>query len=169
MSGFETTTPLPSALRQAYTKKCKKNPGFSLRAFAKQLKIQPATLSEILREKRSVSKKYARGLLERLALEEVDIARIIQTIPEKKKAAAAADYRELTFDELELVSKWYYFAILSLSKTEGFDGRPITTARRLGISPGEARQVSLRDAWYSRRKIKSFQATETFQTALSSN
>ena len=46
----------------------KKNPRYSLRAFAKHLDLDAATLSQIMNAKRCVSVEKAKGILEKLSL-----------------------------------------------------------------------------------------------------
>lgn len=63
-------------IRSHFAQLQRKNPAFSLRAFALKLDISASALSEILSGKRKVSKKMAVKLLERMAIDLKEIEAI---------------------------------------------------------------------------------------------
>lgn len=55
-------------LRSELAERCKHNPNYSLRAFARDLGIAPSRVSEILSGKQGLSRKAALSIAERLGL-----------------------------------------------------------------------------------------------------
>ena len=53
-------------LQRELERRCQSNPKYSLRAFAKALKMSPAALSYMLTGKRPVSKKTVKKIVDRL-------------------------------------------------------------------------------------------------------
>jgi uncharacterized protein (TIGR02147 family) len=121
-------------LTQEYKKRRAKNPAYSLRAFAKFLHLPAGRVSEILSGKRSATPAVAQKIADPLGLS-----------PQQRKSLApaksASDYQLLADDEFEIIADWYHFAILNLVDTEGFRSEPSFIAKRLGISPAEARDA----------------------------
>jgi uncharacterized protein (TIGR02147 family) len=105
-----------------------RNPLFSLRAFARRLKVSPAALSEILRGQRKVSEKKFHFLLEQLDLSPSEMKSVLLDSREISKR------NEIPADHYHLLADWYYFAILSLAETSSFDGTVENIIERLGIS-----------------------------------
>lgn len=60
-------------LQKQFTDRCKRNPRYSLRAFAKSLFLEASTLSQILSGKRVVSKKIIQGLCDKLSATPKDL------------------------------------------------------------------------------------------------
>jgi plasmid maintenance system antidote protein VapI len=114
-----------------------KNPGYSLRAFARKLGISSAALSEILNGKRSVSQKLALRVADRLAWSPDQRAGVV-ALPRYQKKTDAEPV-QLTMDHFQAVSDWYHFAILSLAETVDFDEDAAWIAHRLNISRPQAR------------------------------
>ena len=64
-----------SFLQDELDKRCKKNPRFSLRAFARTLEVEPSALSKILHGKRALTPKMLLRMASQLGLPEQDIER----------------------------------------------------------------------------------------------
>ena len=56
-------------LKEEFETRSRKNPNYSLRAFAQSLRIDSSTLSALLRGKRPLSAKTAKRILEELEIE----------------------------------------------------------------------------------------------------
>lgn len=124
-----------------------RNPGFSLRAFSRRMKVSPAELSLIFRGKRQLTRRMGEKLLEGLALDPVSARTLLERLPHrlsrKKRAPhvstpSALKYVQLSADEFNVVADWYYLAILSLAETAAFQSDPQWIAERLGIRRQEA-------------------------------
>jgi transcriptional regulator with XRE-family HTH domain len=64
-----------SFLQDELEKRCKKNPRFSLRAFARTLDVEPSALSKILHGKRSLTPKMLLRMASQLGLPDNEIER----------------------------------------------------------------------------------------------
>ena len=110
---IDPQTYLQNILRQKFQAGKLKNKSYSLRAYAKKLKISHSVLSEILRGKRKVSAKMAIKLFQESG----------QSIQEQKKIKdlfLKESNIVLEEKDFSLISEWQYFAILALMETEFF-------------------------------------------------
>lgn len=110
----ESKSKLVVLLNQKFDLLQAKNSSYSLRAFAKKLDINPSGLSLILRGKRNVSITMANQLLDKLGIEnsiKQDVLRIEEEITE---------HREMSKEILQVLSEWYYDALLELIKLKDF-------------------------------------------------
>lgn len=149
MEGYRQT------LRRALIERCQKNPKYSLRAFARDLELEPARLSDILNGKKGISRDVARDLARRLGLSARESesfcdhaeslharSRVAREAARKRLKAAkpsgAASGHNLSIDTFHVVADWYHLAILQLLKlkTRGHDASAIAAA--LGIKPLQA-------------------------------
>lgn len=138
-------------LRAEYQTRRRSNSAYSLRAFARFLKVSSGSLSEILSRKRAISSKQAQKIAGQLALTPDETEIFLRVCGSTRnvgtkthgtgKSLAAAKFRELERDEFALVSEWYHFAILSLMETKTFRSDPAWIARRLAISSTEVRSA----------------------------
>lgn len=126
----------------------RRNPAFSMRAFAKKLQLSPSALSEIIGGKRKVSKKMAERILTRMCLDPKEQEAILSTFENKNQTeldpslikVAAGKYKKsinflkLNADQFSLISEWQHFALLSLMETFDFVSDTEWMAKRLGIS-----------------------------------
>lgn len=139
-----------SFLRSKLVEKQKKNPGFSLRAFSRQLGIEAGFLSYVLNGKRDISETMVGQFIEKLQLTEIE-ARTFQLLVLREKAKSEShrsridsqiqesasgnpDHRDLSLDHFAMISEWYHFAILNLLDLVEFDWSPQNAAKSLGIS-----------------------------------
>ncbi len=127
-------------LVESFAKLKSKNPAFSVRAYARKLGLGPAALSEMMNGKRTITATTAQKIVERLNLSPVERQRLTK-IERSKKALENEQnkYLQLEMDQYHMISDWYYFAILSLAETEGFNDDPRWIAERLNIRISEAK------------------------------
>ena len=110
------------------------NPSYSLRAFARRLKVSPATLSLLLNGRRPASKRFAVSLTKTLSLDPKQSAELLNLFRLKSsRSEEQVDHLRLEADQFHVISDWYYFAILSLLETKETKSAPEWFARRLGI------------------------------------
>jgi transcriptional regulator with XRE-family HTH domain len=127
-------------LAQEFLRRRSKNGRYSLRSFARDLKLSPAVLSEVLNRKRDLSKKSLLKVCEQLHISPRERALLI----EKKSALSDVDDSEfllLKEDTFQLMSNWYYMAILSLAETQDASAEACVVAKRLGIQEFEAKEA----------------------------
>jgi uncharacterized protein (TIGR02147 family) len=140
-------------LKDVLQEKIRKNPTYSLRAFARQLAMSPSHLSRALSGRKRLSVQSARLVSQSLAhspeeaehflaLVEIEGARsdeakkkIIGRLAKDKRAGS----RVVALETFRAISGWHHFAILSLTTTRGFRADASWIAKRLGIKPLEAR------------------------------
>ena len=125
-------------LQTELARRCAENPQYSLRAFAKYLGIDHSSLSQLLRGKRQFTEKTIRKFGVRLGLDE---AVIVGWIQEEQRLAqseeSAHQVRQLTQDVASLMTDVNHYAILELTRIQGFQPDSRWIARVLGISVDE--------------------------------
>ncbi len=138
-------------LRQELEKRKGTNPGYSLRAFARDLSLAPSTLSEILKCKSGLSQQKAVQIAPRLHLSAAEQDRFVVAVAaqhartEVERRGSAARLRELSsrrrfeimkLNAFEVVANWHHMALLELLRWKGSapqDRRWL--AAQLGITP----------------------------------
>lgn len=128
------------------------NPRYSQRAFARQLRLSPGELSELLRGKRKLSLRSALRVSKNLGLSPGETKHLLQLIQtENTRAVIQAEGattmssqevptpQALGLDVFALVSEWYCFAILNLAECDDFCSDENWIAKRLGISNAQVR------------------------------
>ncbi len=118
-------------LQQEFIDRCRKNSRYSLRSFARSLKIQPSPLSAILRGKRPITEKTRTRLALALGMKPEEAERLGAT-----KNQASEDIR-ISVDAHSIISDWYHFAILELIRVKSFQPKIEYVAKALGISRTE--------------------------------
>jgi len=131
--GTKMTASLRQALSQELKRRCGKNPSYSLRAFAKALAVDPATLSQILNGKRSVRAAKAEELARRAGVSLAPVA-----------LQAVEPAHSFSIDVFTAISEWYHMAILQLFKLKEFKSEPRWIARRLGVHVEEIKDAMAR-------------------------
>jgi uncharacterized protein (TIGR02147 family) len=134
-----------SFLGRKYLALKKINPGFSVRAFARKLGMQPGPVNEMLKGQRAITEKTAQKICEKLKLDPFERAEFLKEVTTEKKPRKSADPSiQLKSDEFKLISDWVHFAILSLLKVKDFKSDIQWIAERLGINAATARKAVLR-------------------------
>lgn len=133
--------------------RCQRNPRYSLRAYARDLGLQPGKLSEILRGRCGLSGAMASSLSDRLklnaqekrhfiALVEAEHARSPlrrqQAREDLKTLEAQHGFSEVDLERFKIISDWQHLAIHELFLTKGFAGTPAAAARKLGLTEAQA-------------------------------
>lgn len=125
-------------LQNELVRRCKANPRYSLRAFAKSLRMESSALSKILSGRRSVSPSMLLKLSQNLGLSPLEVApfksQIVEKRGKKKQEVVQHEFQQLTLDHFQVIADWYHFAILELTTTQHFQGDNRWIARKLGVS-----------------------------------
>lgn len=144
-------------LRLELLGRIRKNPAFTMRAFARDLNMSPAFLSQVLNGKRVLSEDRAHHVAERLKWKPerrdlfVDMLRY-HTAKDvqakdyllKKIGKSKENYNsryDLAVEHFKVISEWYHFAILELTEVNDYRLTAPSAARRLGIQSFEARMA----------------------------
>jgi uncharacterized protein (TIGR02147 family) len=132
-------------LQNELSRRCRLNSSYSLRAFARQLKLDPSTVSQLLSGRRNASAKLLVKICDRLDVSPLERKGLLADAKRKQKRAFRADvdsvgdYKQLSLDSFALMADWYHYAILELTAVTGFQNCPRWIARSLGISVTEAK------------------------------
>lgn len=110
-----------------FERKCEKNKSYSLRAFARDLDVQPATLSHIMKRKRAPSPEFRQKVYSALKLS-VDQKSYLENRPDE-----VFKFSKKELDVFLSLSEWYYDAILELMRVKGFESQTEFVAKRLGL------------------------------------
>lgn len=124
---------LRGRLQSELLERYRKNPRYSLRAYARSLSVEPSALSKILRGKRRISPlmQYRLGLKMKLSAHELkELA--------SRESSEAMLFDDLPADAFEAIADWYHCAILELTRVKGFRSDSRWIARALEISVPEA-------------------------------
>lgn len=125
-------------LQSELVRRCRQNSNYSLRAFAKSLRVENSWLSKVIRGKREISDELIERIGQRLGLSPTDVEKFKNS---RQESAAQKDlsgkFMQLSQDSFEIISEWYHFAILELMKLENFRQDKKWISKRLGISPHE--------------------------------
>jgi transcriptional regulator with XRE-family HTH domain len=111
-------------LQNEFIERVKKNPSYSLRAFAKSLDINDSTLSKILKGKLNITDKRFNFLSEKLKIRFEDLNYFFPK-------------NELSKAQYIVLNEWYCLAFLELLKTKRFINDPNWIAQKLQISINE--------------------------------
>lgn len=151
---MERTKYYKAILQEEFSRRSERNPKYSLRAFARTLKVDPASLSKILSDQMVPSWKLAQTILEILDLKAEERNRFLSSVAEHhnsrnrerlnpaiRQFTAATEIlaRELTAETFRVIADWYHYAILELTFTRSFRPDPTWIAQALDISPMEAK------------------------------
>lgn len=124
------------------TERRTRNPSYSLRAFARDVGVSPAALSQYLNRKRELSPKNRNAIVTKLGLSPADAA---QFGAKASRAPAPLDVAKshavLSEEEFQLISDWISVAILNLARLPTNAADPHWIAERLGVNVGEAREA----------------------------
>lgn len=139
-------------LKERLSERCANNPQYSLRAFARDIKLSSAQLSLVLSGKKGISSSSAERVAQALGLSEresVYFCTLVECEHARSKAAKSAaqarlaqlsipeDSVQLQLDAFRAVSDWYHFAILQLMRLSSWRDDAQWIASKLKISAQE--------------------------------
>lgn len=140
-------------LRAVLDEKTRRNPSFSLRAFARAANMSPSHLSRTLNGESRLSATSARqicltlnssteesehllGLIElETAKDDHSRAKLVKRLERNRPSRT----KVLSIEHFQVIAEWYHFAILNLVNLRGFRSEAEWIAKRLGIRTVEAR------------------------------
>jgi transcriptional regulator with XRE-family HTH domain len=126
-------------LMQIYAARRETNPRYSLRAFAASLDIDHATLSQIMRGKRSVPAEriVAWGRKLKLAPEESAVYAAVGRIADENARLKAEQLRQWAAETLALLTQPVHREMLRLARSKGFRPDSRWLAGEIGVSVDE--------------------------------
>jgi uncharacterized protein (TIGR02147 family) len=132
-------------LQNQFSRRCKKNSKYSLRAFARLLRMDASSVSQILLGKRKVSIKLIKSICEILCANPTLIDKFSEqskkrfTINSGLPPTQQQSYSLLSQDAFNMISDWYHVAILELFSIPNFEGTVSACAKALNISNTQAK------------------------------
>lgn len=130
-------------LSHEFTQRCRKNPKYSIRAFAQLLKMDSSSVSQLLSGKRQASPKMIEKLANILGASPSEKEAMLGFIKSKKgkidKTIGVDLYKQLTLDSYALIADWYHYAILELTCVGDFQNNNRWIANKLGITSAEVK------------------------------
>lgn len=144
-SPLPTTPDLRVYLQQEFLRRCRVNPRYSLRAFARYLKLESSYLSKILQGKREITVRLLTRVQGPLAITppQADLftERIRQLKKKKEKPELLLNLEQVSVDVFHVIADWYHFAILELSQLTGFRADADWIGEKLDIAPITAKDA----------------------------
>ncbi len=141
----QISTPIDFRLRlqQELVSRCKKNPHYSLRAFARSINVSSSALSAMLNGKRPITTTSINKLGMAIGLEPKEISRYKVLSQQKKfnstlESTGKSEFQQITLDTYAIISDWYHYAILELIRVKDFNPSVAWVAKSLGITKSEA-------------------------------
>lgn len=135
-------------LRHELIERCRKNPRYSMRAFARTLGVESSFLSKILLGRRSVTTALIERLSQPLRIDNATKENFqkaaVQTREESRaqlRARNRADFVKLSVDTFEVIAAWQHYAIMELTLLAQFKSSTAWIARTLGIDEDTAQDA----------------------------
>jgi uncharacterized protein (TIGR02147 family) len=173
-----------SILRSRLEDRCRANPRYSLRAFARDLGLAPSRVSEILNRKQGLSEPSARIISQKLgfSIREADyFASLVlasdarsrkhrqRAMEELRNFTNAQPVHTLDMEAFQVISDWYHFAILELVQMPKCRHEAVWIARKLGISRFEAESAIQRLLKLELLRVENGQFIPTHNEVTTSN
>jgi len=142
-------------IAEKYNERVRKNPQYSLRAFARDLEMSSSRLSEILNRKQGLSLATAKSISKKLNLSkshsdyfcELVMIEHSRSKQRRKQAAERLGFlkeqilvQHVQIDAFEMIANWYHLPILEMTHLENFQSNPNWVATQLGITTVEAEE-----------------------------
>lgn len=130
-------------LENLIAEKIKKNPQFSLRAFARMVDVSPAVLSRILSGKRKLTFNLATRIADALVLGPVERDTLYSFFlgSSEEKTEEEKNQKELSVDCFNAMKEWYHYGITQLLYIESFKEDSKWISKMLAITELEAKMA----------------------------
>jgi len=154
MQAVEKTSDYRALLKGEFLRRNKSNPRYSLRRFAKQMGVSPATLSGVFRGSRRLSVKTAASIAEHLDLDPIASQQFLSTVAashipinstnlfhiknSKEATLDKVEMAQLAKDTYQIISDWHHYAILEMTHIARAKMTPTFIAKSLGCAYFEA-------------------------------
>jgi uncharacterized protein (TIGR02147 family) len=127
---------------------------YSIRAFARDLAINPVTLTAVLNKRHGISRKAAEGIADRLKFDArkksffCDLVDSLHARTRFEKTSALirlkeyrADFEKIGEEDLHLLSRWFYPAVLEVVTNYGSKMSVAQISERLRITKAQAEEA----------------------------
>jgi uncharacterized protein (TIGR02147 family) len=125
-------------LLQELTARKNRNASYSLRAFARDLGVSPAALSQYLLRKRELSKKNRLQIADRMKLSPLEQKAFESSTKERIEIES---HELMSEDTFRLISDWVCIATINLARLSDNQAKPAWISKRLAVSETEAQDA----------------------------
>lgn len=129
-----TQASISSYLIDVLEERKRRNPKYSQRAFARDLKLSPGRLSDILTGRRLPGSELTARIAEALDLSLDESKAIINLVKKQRFLSTSGAVSQLNEDDFSLIADWEHYAILMLMGTSDFQSNLSWVSERLQIS-----------------------------------
>lgn len=136
-TSIKKTSELSNFFNEIFLNRRRKNPKYSMRAFARDLSLTQGRLWELIHGRYIPGTKVTERIAELLKLTPEDKSRM-QSLIAAEKAQPVSTLRSVSSDEFAMISDWEHLAIFNLISTKGFDHTVNSIVSRLEISQLQA-------------------------------
>ena len=146
-----------NVLSEEFELRVRRNPAYSLRAYARDLGLSHSSLSRILGKEQGLSLTKTVGILKALKLTEAEgvlfqtmvqsecaRSKVVRAHALKKIKAGSGKVADLSVEYFKIIADWHHFAIVELTEVEGFQSDAKWISQRLGISEREVKEAVAR-------------------------
>lgn len=151
---LKTPTSFRDLLNDEFQRRLEANRRYSLRAFARDIDVSAPFVSQIIAGKRRLSEDRAEQIADRLGWKRARAERFLKfvraeltNLPQtrarllkeaKQLRARPEKFESIPMNHFRVISEWYHFSILELSRIRSFNINAASVAARLGISESAA-------------------------------
>lgn len=124
-----------------------RNPGYSIRAFARDLGIDSSNLSAILNKKRSIPKNRIEEFCQKLQLSPKEkmlfVSSIYRNQRQQKSLLSIKNETQYLQEEMHfrVIAEWEYYAFLNLIEVDGFQSDENWICNRLNITRSRLKTI----------------------------
>lgn len=146
-------------IRFELERRCRGNPRYSLRAFARDLGLVPSRVSGVLNRRQGLSREKAAKIAEKLGLTPAEQLLFCDRVESEharstakkdlarkrlKTRSAMLSYANISLDSFRMISGWHHLAILEALRLVDFMSSPGWLSARLGVTLNEAKAAVTR-------------------------
>lgn len=119
-------------IKDNFQKLSNKNKRFSKRSYAPKIGLSSGALTDFLSGKRGISQKKAKEVLDKLGYSEAEQVNILKFNPLVHNKVTRS-FKKIEKEAFDTLLSWEHLAILSLTKTTGFNSSPEWIAKKLSL------------------------------------
>ncbi|MGE3608453.1 MAG: DUF4423 domain-containing protein [Bacteriovoracaceae bacterium] len=134
-------------IQEGLSQKQKSNPSYSLRAYARDLGMHPATLSQVMKGQRPLPIKNSHLVVDKLSLGPKEKTLFLESLYRSKTTIDSIKIDEnderFMLDEsyYKVIAEWEHYAVLTLFDVDSFDCSIDEVSKRLGITTNRSQVV----------------------------
>ncbi|MGE0173253.1 MAG: DUF4423 domain-containing protein [Oligoflexales bacterium] len=134
-------------LADEYARRKETNPSYSIRSYAADLGLTKTVMTDLLHEKRALSRRAAKQIASKLGFSPAETEQFLKDLgirPTRRTEKSEKSEQELTIrqlkeDQWRLISDWYHIAIMRLIQTREKNHDEDFIGEQLGLSNVEVK------------------------------